>query len=440
MEKIFDHLTEAKKFFFADKTQLNLFIAGFLILFCNLTFFVGRHAINMPFWDEWDITQEVTQENNWFTILTHQHNEHRIGVGLAVAKIAAYFTNWNQFFETKIISFQLLLSCLLILLLIKKIRGKITLLDLIIPLIFFNTFQDGNIIFSFQLTFVFPLVFLCLGLASLLIKEIPIRNLLIVFFSLLAAFSSFHGLFVPLVFIAFFVLEFIKDRRQSLKIFLPTLLAEIAVIASYFIGYKSQLQTSLTFNFGQRFFDFLATMFSNGFFFTDRNGEWFFFSYLVLIITLIFGLIGLWNFFREHEKTLSLSIIGSLLIAYALLFNLSITVGRSAFGLGQGITTRYLTFSMLAALGVFLIVSECKKTAGALKFLLLLFLLFNVWAFHLKDEKSIERGSFQRQAAAECYLVSNKNFDKCFQITPLYPSQERLEMFLPDVLKFKKGQ
>ena len=436
MEKLKKFLFALKGLFWKQKVQSALFALGFFLLLSNLFIFVSKNSLSMPFWDEWDVSQEVMKETNWIKIFLYQHNEHRIGVGLALAKTIAGLTNWSQAIEVKIVFLQIVFSCLFLLLVVRRLKRKIQVTDLVIPLVFFNTLQVGNILFPFQLTFVFPLFFLFAGIFALTLKNLKVRNLLLVLFSLLSAFSSFHGLFVTLVFLTFLFLEFFRDGRSNFRIFVLTSLAEILVVVSYFLNYKNNLQTELNVRLGKKTLDFASTLSGGGFFFLDSSGRFLIFQYLILLSIIFF--LGWGMFYSFKNKNFSFVHAGFLILLYAFLFLVSITIGRSSFGIGQALETRYLTFTMLFPLGIWLIASEFSK-GRYLKIALFLFLALNIFVFSDRYHLMAQKNFILTRRAWQCYQEKNqKDWQDCFNITPLYPDRARLESLLPDVLKFKK--
>src|SRR4030043_1318282 len=109
---VFQKISSGDKY---QKLKLAFFIFGFLFLFLNFSFFVGQNTVNIPVQDEWDFTPMMTGKANLGEIIFYQHNEHRIGTGLAIMRLMAHFTNWSQIAEIKFVLFQILASCLVVL-------------------------------------------------------------------------------------------------------------------------------------------------------------------------------------------------------------------------------------------------------------------------------------------------------------------------------------
>ncbi|MBM3256364.1 MAG: hypothetical protein FJZ04_02760 [Candidatus Moranbacteria bacterium] len=414
-----------------------LFAAVSLALLCNFGFFVYKNSVDIPFWDEWDVADLIMQKGNWLETVTHQHNEHRIGVGLALMKILAPLTNWSQLAEIAVVSLEIIMSCLLALYAKKKISRKITLWDLIIPLIFLNILQWGNIISAFQMTFVFPLLFLFLGVWSLTVENTAKRNALIVIFSLLGAFSSFHGLFIPAVFIFFLAAESLLNRFRQWRISLPAIAAEIMIIAAYFWGYEKKFQAALNLKPDFQTLDFFTVLLANGFFYHAGVSQKYGLNYILTALAVLALVYGLYRVAIVRKNELA-SWIGVLLIIYSFLFALSITLGRSAFGIGQASETRYITFSMLIPLGIYFILGSIRRKNLA-KFVLVVVLLGGLFSYPSSVGDSVTAGVETRKNALQCYEKTEAGgYDACFKIMPLYPDRERLNSLMPNVLKYKE--
>jgi len=143
----------------SKKIKFVVFSAGFLLILYNFVFFVGRNAVDVPFWDQWSIVEILAKKASLWELFQYQHNEHRIGVGLIIIKFLAIISHWSQILEIKFVSLLMISSSLVILFLKRSISKKIEILDLIIPLLFLNIFQFENIDWGFQISFILPLFF-----------------------------------------------------------------------------------------------------------------------------------------------------------------------------------------------------------------------------------------------------------------------------------------
>ena len=416
--------------------KYSLFGIIFFVLLYNFTSFVWHNSLNMPFWDEWDVAELIMQKGNWLEVAIHQHNEHRIGTGLVLMKMLAPLTSWSQLVETVVVSFEIIGSCLLLLYVKKKTTGELMLADLIFPFVFLNVLQWGNILFAFQITFVFPLVFLCLALWALTINNVAKRNVLLVIFSLLGAFSSLHGIFIPIILAFFLFAENLLNKFKNWRITLVTLIAEVLIIASYFWGYEKKLQTTISLVPNFKTFDFFSAFFANGFFFHASKSNFLGLRYSLVLLAIGFLFYGIYQLFVKKKEYLT-DWIGVILITYSFLFALSITIGRAAFGVAQASETRYITFSMLAPLGIYFLLENFKRKT-LLRILLIILLLVGLLSYPTNIAESVKSATNLRKEAIKCYQTKKQTeYAECFKIAPLYPDETRLNSLIPSVLEYK---
>jgi len=78
-----------------------IFIAGFLFILYNFTFFVGKNTVDIPFWDQWGLVPILSNKINLWNLFIYQHNEHRIGVGLIIISLLSRLSHWSQVLEIK---------------------------------------------------------------------------------------------------------------------------------------------------------------------------------------------------------------------------------------------------------------------------------------------------------------------------------------------------
>lgn len=413
-----------------------LFVIIFSIIFYNFIFFIATNIVNIPLSDQWSIANAITNKTNIFQILFYQHNEHKIGTGLLIMKILASYSNWNQILEVKFVSF-LILSSLGIISIIKySFEKKIQITDILLPLIFLNIFQFENITWGFQIAFVLPLFFFCLWISALKITNIKFRYFLLSILSLLSAFSSFHGLILPFVTIILLFLDYFKYKLTGRKIFILVTAANIAIICSYFIGFVRNFQTTTSIVPSWAIIKYFSLAISNGFFYSINNP---FLNIAIALIVLYFLILGISKIFKNKHQKNDVLIIGCALILYSLVFVSIISAGRSSFGTGQALSSRYVTFTMLFPVGLFFIFSSIKN-GNFLKIFLLVIILSNSLFFNNKIIKSYSKVSEARKKAFECYkTATTSDLDKCYKICALYPNKEYLNQRIVGILQYKKS-
>lgn len=418
---------------------ISILFIFFIVALYKFAFFIGNNSVDFPFWDQWGTANILTgaEKSNLFQILFYQHNEHRIGVGLLIIKILANSSNWSQLLEIKFVSLLITSSSLLIMGVKYFISKKFEILDLIIPLIILNIFQFENLIWGFQIAFVLPLFLFCLWIYALLkIKSAQWRYGALIILSVLSSFSSFHGLILPILTIILGIIEYYKHRSISVKLIWLVLLANISIIALYFINYTSNFQTKLSIIPTWEMVKYFSAAISNGFFFNANNT---FINILIACTVVLLFIIGVFKFI-QNKKEDNHTLVGCLLLAYSIIFIGIIAMGRSAFGIEQAFSSRYVTFSMLTPLGLFFIFSSITH-GKYLKIILLIFVVSNsIFLSSGVIHSHMYNVTPKKQRALTCYTVSPiEEWSTCFKIFSFYPNEDYLNQRLLKTLEYKRA-
>jgi len=414
---------------------LSVFIIGFIVILYNFIFFVAQNGVNVPFWDQWDFTNIITGKIDLLRILSYQHNEHRIGVGLLITKILAHYSNWNQILEIKFISWLIISSSLLIAYVKYTVNKRIEILDLTIPLVVLNIFQYENITWGFQIAFVLPLFFLSLWTLSLKISNFRLRYAVLTTISLLSSFSSLHGLILPILTIILSAIECFRYKAAATRAFVTVAAANIAAIILYFVDYTKAFQTKPSFLPSWSMIKYFSLAVSNGFFYSTNNIP---VNDFITTVVLILFVTGIWKLLTGKQKD-NHTLIGCLLTFYSLAFISIICIGRSNFGIEQALSSRYITFTMLIPIGLFFISSSLKH-GNYIKIAIIVFMLLNYLLFANKIVNGLEQTTNARRQALECYkTTATTDWGSCYKIFALYPNEEYLDQMIPTVLQYKRG-
>ncbi len=417
-----------------QKIVASLLFFGFIAILYNFVFFISKNSVDIPFWDQWNIANIITSNASLFQILSYQHNEHRIGIGLFIMKVLAKYSDWNQIIEIQFVSFLVIASALLIGVVKYSISKKIEIFDILIPLIVLNIFQFENIAWGFQIAFTLPLFFLCLWVFSLKIKNPRERYIILTILSLLSSFSSFHGLILPVFTIILSFVEYFRYTLISKKLFILTAITNIFIIFLYFFGYTKNFQTAPSLSLSMPVIKYFSLAVSNGFFFSINNPP---INILIATIVLSFFAVGIWKLLGSKPRNDS-AFVGCILIFYSITFAVIISSGRSSLGIDQALSSRYVTFTMLIPIGLYFIFSSFKY-GKYFKVILLLFIISNSIFLTDKSIKSSNELTEGKRQALACYKASTiSNLDTCFKIFPLFPNKDYLNQRIIKVLQYKK--
>lgn len=370
------------------------------------------NAVNIPFQDQWSLVDILSHHFHLWETLAFQHNEHRIGFGLLFTQGLAYLTHWNQYWEIALVNGIIIASLCIFSYLYYHTQKRMHISDIFLPLIFLNVLQIENIIWGFQIVFVLPLLLLSLWLLSFHLTTGKTRLLCMTILSLMGAFSSLHGLIIPL----FTLVYLLWSQRKEL-----ILIGVNAVIMSvYWIGFQPNFQTVLTLAPGFNALRYAAMVISSGFFYF---GDDLWINGILTGTTISVVLLGVFTL-RQSKRPIPLLAYGVSAILFALVFIVCITIGRSAFGLEQAFSSRYVSFTMLIPLGIFFIFSNISTNKGKLGTVLLIVLLVVNMSTFTRRIIKINAFTEEKQTMLDCYLQAPaEHVAHCNDIFSLYPDR-----------------
>ncbi len=426
----------------STKAQLVLFALGACVICRHFFRFVVSNAVNVPFWDEWDVGSLLIGNASLKELLLSQHDEHRIGVGLLLMKGLARLTNWSQTVEIYVTATLIFAAAAGLVLLRYKTAGRISVLDLVIPLTVLNILQMENLIWGFQLMFILPLWFAVLWL--LVVNLCPgnlrtRRNVALTVLSLLSAYSSLHGLLLPFITALFLVFEH-REEKQATPQWIAFTAANTLIIASYFVGFARDFQVSPASRLSANMVVYFMAAISKGFF---ALGAGIFspgpattpLAFVLVLATLLAGTIGVAGL-RSSDRRNALT--GTFLVGYGVMFALLITLGRSSFGANQALSSRYVSYTMLVPVGLFFVFSDLRY-GSYFKTAMLGYLLFSTVAQDRSIWSAADYVTEHKKMVLECYVHAEANGSRtCFELFQLYPSQSRLDSLIPAVFRYKK--
>jgi hypothetical protein len=208
----------------------------------HLFSFISDYAVNLVFYDQWDILNDLFYPNpDPVRLFLQQLGPHREGVGLLVDSLLYPRTSWNTRAESFFIAGCVVFAMLLAVLLKYRLSGKLTYSDIAIPLIFLTLAQYETFIGTPNAAYSgIPLLLILLYCHALLSRGYRIRYLFCLFLNFLLVYTGF-GLFMGVVTLGVFALECYRSTRPGSEAPLWAPLAGLAIagatLGSFFVGY-----------------------------------------------------------------------------------------------------------------------------------------------------------------------------------------------------------
>jgi hypothetical protein len=335
--------------------------------FAVLCFFAALHAVNLPYWDEWEFARVL---NKWFEgnlgwrDFFIQHNEHRLLFPRLLMFPLALLTHWNIYFE---VALSILLGAGLYAVLALRIlklrvfsahgRGWI---GFAVSVLVFSVAQAESWLLGEQNQTFLNLLAFAAGIFMLTAPRLsPFKFAAILVCGIISTYSMANGmLFWPIGFAVLLVRPLDSRLRQSLSVIWTGV--SILMLMSYLYEYhKPSHHPSLLFVFRQPlsavkyFFAYLGFPLSCG---RADGALWAggagFFIFLVTA--------GLCYPLFRKSGTLALSVLPWLgLGGYGLSCAVLTTVARAEWGVAQALALRYVPFSNLLWISLAVLVPFC---------------------------------------------------------------------------------
>lgn len=415
------------------KSEYFIFLTSFSILIILLFSFIYTYSFRMIFWDQWSIVEPVANQTISFNLWQYQHNEHRIGSGLIIIKFLAQLTGWSNLAETFFQGFMLLIvSIIIINVLLRHFNDGLRIIDISVPLIIFNLNQWSNLTWGFQITFVLPILLIIINLFLFEVRKNSYYDFIILFISVIASRSSFHGVFVSLISSLMYVFISLKEGRIN-RHYLFWSFLNLVVFISYFIGLKTNSSVKVV-----DYIDLIKYAIS----LVNNYTGYHHLSWLSLIAPILIIFI-LGKYFYENRLSSSIFVTG--LTLFSFLFIIFTSIGRYSMGVEQAFSSRYNTAVFPLFIAVYLVLRSSKRKLFSVVFLFFVVLIYlRGWSL-ANYELYIYSFKNGTDAWKSCYL-QNFNAYYCqkatgFQIYPDFEEGrivEKIQILQESKLNFMK--
>lgn len=407
--------------------------------------YILMFGVNVLSWDQWELVplvNDLLQGKLNVSQLFSQHNEHRIFFPRVAMLSIAFLTHYNTIAEMVSSWILLIITFSILYLLFKKkfgVSNKQLALFIPVAWLFFSTKQWENLLWGWQIQ-----IFLCTLGFFIVVYFLEKTEKINVYFTfaliggIIASYSFFNGL---LVWIAglFYLLATGKNRN----LLLAWLLSTIIIYGIYFFEWVRPLHhPSPLFIFHDpvgAVAYFLANV-GSGF----TGGIWddpsrirmaSLFGGLILL-AIIGGLRNDYknNLFVENAPWWTF-------IVFSLGTSIFLSIGRGGFGTGQSLTPRYVTFTIIGIIGIFLILNKNFEKFGSrdavVKYLFIGFTGLMVLGIILGNIEGYNKGrTIQYQREETVAILLNYTTESDDQLKKLYPSADVIRNYAPILEKY----
>jgi hypothetical protein len=345
-----------------------LSVALALVPLVYLCWFLASHAVNVPFWDQWEIVpiiHHIRDGHIYFNDFMRQHNEHRLFFPRIFMVGTAFLTQWDTRYEVMISVVLAALSFFVLYCALQRTSAvtKQKLPFLLLPglgLVWFSLAQQENWMWGWQIQWYLNVlgVMIVVWALTTIKKDISwVKLAVLVAGAVLAQYSLGNGtLLWPLAIAAFVLLGL--PRRKTLW------LGAIALVctAYYYIGYGA-VAGSTSKSYGLRhplglakyFFTYMGRSLTYGQRFATVVG-------LVLVLAFVWLAYYLYRYRRPRfMAALPWFVLGGYALGSATITALS----RLELGQLQAYSSRYTTISSLFVVSLLVLYTMSRDVVKA---------------------------------------------------------------------------
>jgi hypothetical protein len=226
-------------YFLNQKILLTILIVALLASSLRLLLLIKTYAVNILFWDQWDIYSPMFNHSGLWQIFDMQYGPHRQGLGGIIIWLISGLTHWNALADAYTTFGLVLFASIAALALKKIIFRKWAVSDIFIPIIFLTVSQFGTIVISpNEAHSAFPLLGVMLfGLSWLIPNRVAhyICVLLTNFVTMFTGFGVFIGFITPiLLLLDLFQAIASKNKRWLMEVSIA-LIVSLITITMFFI-------------------------------------------------------------------------------------------------------------------------------------------------------------------------------------------------------------
>ena len=405
-----------------------------ILLVGRLFRLISRYAVNIFFWDEWDL-KNVTlfQTNSLWQMFAWQHGWHRLGLGALLEKLLNPLFQWNSRTESFLLGGILAVTAIFVLWLKTRLYGRFSIFDVVIPAILFTPAQWETLyitpIFSQGPLPFFLIVAYCLAWTC---ERSALRYpvvLLINFVTIYTGFGIFLGVITP-VLLALDCWSQPFPKSLTRACFIAALVISLASLGSFFLGYKltpgiscfSEFQPS-----SLRSYMAFAALIEANFFALRTTGTFPRFVGATVFIALLTSLLcAVSVLVRRNAVKVPKSEHARLLVVTALTAVSATSCATIAYlrlcaGLQTALSPRYAVYVQLGILGLYFHLLGLRNTWSRRCLLTVLLVLLVVSSLH-SDREAMVYLRDNKQRWKTCYLQI-EDIKQCNDITGfvIYP-------------------
>jgi len=341
-----------------------LVVGVFALLAGRLLAMIDAHAVNVFFWDQWDLADAFFADAGFWEMFRWSHGPHRQGIAFPITGWLMTWTDWDSRADAFQVGVWILLAAALALALRRRLFGPLSPGDVAIPLLLLTPAQYGIFIHTPNASHgAAPLALLVAQALAWTLRDRRARlgAALLLHFALL---HTGFGLFAGGTTLLLLAAEVREARGSAEPRALATSLAAVvlalAAIGAFFVDYHPDAAVD-DFEFPSPLYPqyprYMALMLANVLGLKGTGVLPTFAGFLALVLGGIAAGVHGARLFRApagDPDARRASAVIALLVVFSLLFCAGTAVGRISLGFNAAQSTRYVPLVVPFFLGLYL--------------------------------------------------------------------------------------
>lgn len=349
----------------AGQALVAIVFAGLALRLFRLT---AHFAVNVFFWDQWDINDAtVFERHSYWEIFRFQHGPHRQGLGGVLSALVEPWFRWNSRTEAFLVTAIVVIAGLCMLYLKCRLFGALSWTDVAIPMIVFTPSQWESVWNTVNLAHgILPVLLIILYCAVWTWRKERAKYALITVLNFVTLYTGF-GLFVGLLTPVLLAVRYRQDRDKTAaaRIYLLSCIAvSVVSLASFFLAYRNDDASGCASLFSEpplAYFQFLVLMFATPYGIRGISPGAMIAGGAVLAAVAAVAARSWRRVLRGGAEPPTPHIVLAILSTYSILFCVTATLGRTCTGLVEAHTSRYGSYRQLAVLSLFFWVLTVRR-------------------------------------------------------------------------------
>jgi hypothetical protein len=349
----------------------------FLAASARIGLLIDRYAVNVLFWDQWEIWQAFFDDASAWELFRWRHGPHRQGLGFWLTRVVADLSGWNTRAEAFMIGAVTCASAAAALGLRVRLLGPLRWWDVALPILMLTPAQYGIYIHTPNVSHsALPLLLVLAAALVWTLRSQRWRLLSIApltFVAIHTGFAVFVGLVTPCLVLVEAVRAAPRAGKSqeprarepgSLGLALGVLIASLLSLLYFFVDYPLDVvqppDRSALF-----YYRYAALMFANLFGIKGIAG-----APLIVGGFLLVGAVGtlalqIGPLFGARGKRLAVARSVFSLVGFSLAYGVAAAVGRGDLGLPGAQSSRYVPLVLPAFVGMYLYLAFLLERVAA---------------------------------------------------------------------------